>query len=183
MSSLTLLGAKIKNLRLENGLTQEELANRCELTKGFISQLERDLTSPSISTLSDILEVLGTTISDFFSEKEEEKYVFTGDEFFEKYDPERKHLIKWIVPNAQKYEMEPIILEIEPGGESIADEPHTGEEFGYVLEGEIILKINNKKYKVSKGQSFYYIASKYHQIENASKKKAVVMWVSTPPMF
>ncbi len=182
MSTLS-IGSKIKDLRLENGLTQEELANRCELTKGFISQLERDLTSPSISTLQDILEVLGTTISDFFSEKEEDKHVFTQDEFFEKYDSEKKSLIKWIVPNAQKYEMEPIILELEPGGESMSDEPHTGEEFGYVLEGEIILKINNKRFKVQKGQSFYYIASKYHQIENASKKKAVIIWVSTPPMF
>ena len=50
------IGAKIKRLRLTNGLTLEELANRSELTKGFLSQLERDLTSPSVATLEDILE-------------------------------------------------------------------------------------------------------------------------------
>ena len=55
------IGAKIKRLRLTNGLTLEELANRSELTKGFLSQLERDLTSPSVATLEDILEALGTT--------------------------------------------------------------------------------------------------------------------------
>ena len=49
------IGVKIKQLRLQRGLTQEELAARTELTKGFISQLERDLTSPSIATLMDIL--------------------------------------------------------------------------------------------------------------------------------
>ena len=177
------IGRKIKELRLENGLTQEELANRCELTKGFISQLERDLTSPSISTLKDILEVLGTNVSEFFNEEPEEKIVFTEDEFFEKIDLEKKSKINWIVPNAQKYEMEPILLELEPGGVSFSDKPHTGEEFGYVLEGEITLKINNKKYNVKKGQSFYYIANKQHQIENNSKKKSIVLWVSTPPMF
>ena len=53
------IGEKIKRLRVLNGLTQEELANRCELTKGFISQVERDLTSPSIATLVDILKVWG----------------------------------------------------------------------------------------------------------------------------
>ena len=70
------IGEKIKALRVANGLTQEELANRCELTKGFISQVERDLTSPSIATLVDILESLGTNLKEFFNETEEEKIVF-----------------------------------------------------------------------------------------------------------
>ena len=60
------IGEKLKSLRQEKLLTQNELADRCELSKGFISQLERDLTSPSLSTLEDILEVLGTNIRDFF---------------------------------------------------------------------------------------------------------------------
>jgi transcriptional regulator with XRE-family HTH domain len=61
------IGNKIKRLRLEYGLTQEELADRCELTKGYISQLERDLTSPSIATLKDILDCLGSSIPEFFN--------------------------------------------------------------------------------------------------------------------
>ena len=67
------LGDKIKQLRLQCDLTQEELANRCELSKGYISQLENDLTSPSIATLTDILTALGTTLKDFFTEEEEEE--------------------------------------------------------------------------------------------------------------
>ena len=70
------IGEKIKNLRTILGLTQEELAERAELTKGFISQLERGLTSPSISSLEDVLEALGTNISDFFKEEKEEKFIF-----------------------------------------------------------------------------------------------------------
>ena len=62
------IGKKIKRLRLQRGLTQEELADRCELSKGFISLLERDLTSPSIATLMDILESLGSDLRTFFSE-------------------------------------------------------------------------------------------------------------------
>ena len=76
------IGDKIKNLRIKNALTQEELANRCELTKGFISQLERDLTSPSIATLMDILEGLGTNLKDFFNEITDEKIVFTKEDAF-----------------------------------------------------------------------------------------------------
>ena len=62
------IGKKIRELRVRKGLTQEELADRAELSKGFISQLERDLTSPSIATLLDILQCLGTTVNDFFNE-------------------------------------------------------------------------------------------------------------------
>ena len=68
------IGKKIKALRTKNGLTLEELASRSELTKGFLSQLERDLTSPSISTLEDILEALGTNLSDFFKEEKEKQW-------------------------------------------------------------------------------------------------------------
>lgn len=178
------IGLKIKELRLENGLTQEELANRCELTKGFISQIENNLTSPSISTLDYILEVLGTSLGEFFSESTEENaYVFTEEDFGIKVDDEYNHTIKWIVPNAQKYEMEPIIIEIEPGGTSFKDEPHTGEEFGYVLEGEIVLRVGKKRYVCTKGNSFYYMANKFHYIENTSSTIARILWVSTPPMF
>ena len=60
------IGGKLKELRILKGLTQEELADRAELSKGFISQVERDLTSPSIATLMDILQGLGTTIWEFF---------------------------------------------------------------------------------------------------------------------
>ena len=67
------IGQKIKELRILRGLTQEELANRCELTKGYISQLENDVTEPSISTLEDILLSLGSSFSEFFSEEKEEK--------------------------------------------------------------------------------------------------------------
>ena len=62
------IGNKIKDLRVQKGLSQEELADRAELSKGFISQLERDLTSPSIATLIDLLQVLGTTPKEFFDD-------------------------------------------------------------------------------------------------------------------
>ena len=62
------IGNRIRRLRLQRGLTQEELADRCELSKGFISLLERDLTSPSIATLVDVLESLGTDLKTFFGE-------------------------------------------------------------------------------------------------------------------
>jgi transcriptional regulator with XRE-family HTH domain len=177
------IGEKIKSLRIQNSLTQEELADRSELTKGFISQLERDLTSPSIATLVDILEGLGTNVKDFFSEKIEEKIVFSKEDAFETENDELKYVLRWIIPNAQKNVMEPILMEIEPEGRTKEDSPHEGEEFGYVINGSIYIHVGGKKHKVKKGESFYYKATSNHYISNEGRTKATVIWVSTPPSF
>ena len=103
------IGNRIKEVRMQKGLTQEELADRAELTKGFISQVERDLTSPSIATLLDILQCLGITPAEFFKEEKDEQVVFEAEDYFEKIDSKLGNTIKWIVPNAQKNIMEPMI--------------------------------------------------------------------------
>ena len=175
------IGAKLKELRILKGLTQEELADRAELSKGFISQLERDLTSPSIATLMDILQCLGTSIGEFFNETPEEQIVFGKTDYFEKHDLELKNEIKWIIPNAQKNMMEPILLTLEPGGETYPDNPHEGEEFGYVLQSNISIQIGSKTYKAKKGESFYFVSDKKHYL--SSKAGAVLIWVSSPPSF
>ena len=175
------LGAKIKQTRNQLGLTQEELADRCELTKGYISQLENNLNSPSIATLADILSALGTNLSDFFREETEEKVVFSKNEFFEKdSDGVKWH---WLIPNAQKNMMEPVLIELTDGISMPGDIPHEGEEFGYVLEGKIAIRLGNKQYICKKGESFYYEAGKPHTILNKGKGKARFLWVSTPPNF
>ena len=121
------IGHKIKELRIARGLTQEELADRSELSKGFISQLENDYTSPSISTLEDILICLGISVADFFAEENEEQVVFTEEnDYFIKDDAEHMNEIKWIVPTAQKNQMEPIIMNLEAGGSTNEEMPGEG---------------------------------------------------------
>lgn len=177
------IGEKIKRLRTEKQLTQEELANRCELSKGFISQVERDLTSPSIATLTDILDVLGTNLTEFFREDAEEKVVFTKDDMFETSDDKLKYSLMWLVSNSQKNSMEPIVLTLEIGGKYMEDYPHEGEEFGYVLNGTITLYLGHYKYKVKKGESFYFKPNVNHYIANAGNSIAKIIWVSSPPSF
>ena len=155
------IGLKLKELRILKGLTQEELADRAELSKGFISQIERNLTSPSIATLMDILQCLGTTTADFFTEAPDEQIVFGKADYFEKIDTDLKNEIKWIIPNAQKNMM--------------------GEEFGYVLQGSIAIHLGNKLYRAKKGESFYFTPDKKHYL--TSKTGAIILWVSSPPSF
>ena len=177
------IGSKIKSMRMEKQLTQEELANRCELSKGFISQLENNLTSPSIATLIDILEILGTNLREFFNEIDQERITFKKEDMFETEDEELKYHLKWLISNSQKNMMEPIIITLYPGGQYKEEKPHEGEEFGYVVAGNILLHLGDRVNKVKKGESFYFKPRMNHYISNPGKTTAKVIWVSTPPSF
>ena len=175
------IGSKIKNLRTLNGFTQEELADRCELTKGFISQLENNNNEPSISTLQDILTALGSNLKDFFTEDEEKQIVFSKDDYFS--TDNESHTITWLVPNSLKNAMEPIIVELKPNCCLTKDMPHEGQEFGYVLKGNITLVRDNKKYKLKAKDTFYMNGKTSHYLYNHGNTEALVLWVTNPPMF
>lgn len=178
------LGSRLRRLRQQRNLTQEELADRCELSKGFISQVERGLTSPSIATLTDLLESLGTDLKTFFSDEKESSVVFTRSDMFEKEDGEQlKGSILWLVPNAQKNDMEPILVTLGPGGRTSPVPAHEGEEFGYVLKGSVVLDEGGKRARISSGSSFSLHPDEEHFIENTGKTVAQFIWVSAPPVF
>ena len=175
------IGKKLKELRLQNELTLGDLASRSELTKGFLSQVERNLTTPSIATLADIVEALGSNLSEFFHEEEEKQIVFSKQDFF--VDEQEDYQIEWVIPNAQKNQMEPILLELPDGRESFTVEPHDGEEFGYVVEGSVVLVCDGEEHPLRRGETFYLHGRSFHLLKNVRKTTARVLWVSTPPLF
>lgn len=177
------IGNRIKELRIQYGLTQQELADRSELSKGYISQLERNLTSPAVGTLLDIIQCLGTTPAEFFTDAEPEQIVFKAEDYFEKEDDEAKSRIEWVIPNAQKNFMEPLRLTLQAGGISPIHEPHEGEEFGYVLKGTIKICYGPRTFTVRQGESFYFKSDKKHYIEAYGGRTASLIWVATPPSF
>ena len=146
-----------------------------------MSQLERDLTSPSIDSLSDILEALGTNLSEFFQEDKNDQFVFRSEDFF--VDERENCTVNWIVPNTQKNQMEPILLELPAGGKSFEVEPHNGEEFGYVLDGSVILECDGERSVVCRGETFYLHGRTFHYLKNERKTTARILWVCTPPLF
>ena len=175
------IGKKLKELRLQNDLTLGDLASRSELTKGFLSQVERNLTTPSIATLADIVEALGSNLSEFFHEEEEKQIVFSSQDFF--VDEQDEYQIEWVIPNAQKNEMEPILLTLHPRQESKVMECQSGEEFGYVLKGNVMLVRGNKKYRLKAKETFYLNGKISHYLVNIGNSDAKILWITTPPMF
>jgi len=174
-------GKKIKQMRTYLNLTQQELADRCELTKSYISQLENDKTSPSLETLENILEVLGSNFKDFFNDEDDNRITFNvNDQYVKEFDG---YTTTWLVPTSQKLDMEPIIVDIKANSSTIVDRPHEGQEFGYVLEGAVEVSYGNRKERVKKGEVFYFVSLKAHYIRNNTNKDAKILWVSCPPTF
>ena len=91
--------------------------------------------------------------------------------------------IRWLVPNAQKNEMEPILISIAPKSETVIDYPHEGEEFGYVLSGQIQVHVGDITHTAKKGDSFYIYPYKQHFLSNNRNTTAQVLWISSPPSF
>ncbi|MFC7685581.1 helix-turn-helix domain-containing protein [Ureibacillus sp. GCM10028918] len=174
------IGAKIKALRLKKGLTQEELGERTDLTKGYISQLERDLNSPSIETLFSILEVLGTTPKDFFDDSlQEQKVVYNIDDQTSHVDEEKNYKIQWLIPTSNEKDMEPVLITLQENGEYKQFEPSLAETFIYILKGRIRVVLGKNEYIACEGNAIYYEASTDHQIFNANNGITELLLVAT----
>lgn len=178
------IGKKIKALRQTSDLTQEELANRARLTKGFISQVENEKfqTSISLESLADILDALGVTLSEFFTDSKETQAVFKHSDRIP-VDGTGAGKFELLVPGSTNNLMDPIFIELQPGEKLEEKKPHPGEQFGFVLKGTITLSLNKKRYKVSRNDCFYFKSDQSHQILNNSNRVVSLIWVTTPPQM
>jgi len=177
------IGERIRNLRQLSNLTQEELAERAGLTKGFISQVERDLTSISLDSLIQILGALDEDISEFFRDSTgEEKIVYREDDRVT-IEKEKIQRFELLVPGSTNRRLEPILLTLRKGQVTPKERPHEGEEFGYVLRGRVTLRFGKEVLKLKTGECFYLSAEKEHWLQNTSSKEAIILWISSPPSF
>jgi len=176
------IGKKLKALRLSSDLTQTELADRADLTKGFISQLENEQSSISVDSLVDILDALGISLQDFFSDEPPPQVVFSPNDrrIIEGKGAEKFELL---IPGSTHNEMDPIMIELAAGESMDESNPQPGEQFGYVFSGTATLRINKKKYKVPSKHCFYFTSDQTHQITNEGNSIARFLWITTPPQM
>lgn len=176
------IGSKIRALRLASELTQAELADRAQLTKGFISQLENDQTSIQIDSLSDLCGALGLTLSEFFSDLQQPKIVFDRDD---RVPVQGKGVSSFeiLIPGSTNNLMDPAVLKLAPGDATDELGPYSGEQFGFVLAGTVSVRVSNKTYRVKRHQCFYFTSDRRHQIRNTGQKNATLLWITSPPQM
>lgn len=176
------LGKKIKSRRMELGLKGMELAKKSGLSPGFISQVERGLVDPSISTLKKIGDALSIPIGVLFEEpdSEGEKKKFSVSKSPVVYENQRKILspnkgvIFYLLNPDMSGDIEFILDIFEPGattGEELYT--HQGEECGLILEGELEVQLEDKKYLLKKGDSIIFKSTIPHKKRNTGKSKSI----------
>jgi transcriptional regulator with XRE-family HTH domain len=171
------IGNKIRRLRKLKGLTIEELADNANITKGFISQLERDLTVPSVTTLKQVLDVLGVELSAFFSDlSEREKNIFSQKDRTVT-AISTKYRIESLIPKLKYLEMEPVLLTLEPLAE-FNQNFQEDEGFGFVVRGNVKVKINQEEKRINKGDCFYIFFDNDLTLINLSQKNSEVLLVN-----
>jgi len=186
------IGQRIRKKRIELGLRGIELAKKSGLSPGFISQIERDLVNPSVSTLKGIGNALNVPIGVFFEEpsSKEKTNEFPVNKSPVVHENQRKTLspnngvIFYLLNPDMSGDIEFILDTFEPGattGEKLYS--HPGEECGLILEGELEVQLEDKKYLLKKGDSITFKSTILHRKTNTGKSKSVSIWANTPPWF
>ena len=178
------VGQRIRDLRRGRKLSLEVIAARTDLSIGFLSQIERGLSSPSLRVLATIADVLGIGIAGLFGAKET---AATGSDAIVTREQQRAELNLWrtgiskqlLSPSGSDGRLNLFLVHMEPGG-STGDELYThGEEAGLVIEGEMILTVDAETWTLKTGDSFRFASRRPHRFSNPSDKaKAVVLWVN-----
>ncbi len=173
------LGSKIKKARRKKQLTLRELGKKTGLSNAFLSQLERNIVSPSIRSLRKIGASLGVKVSSFFEDEGKKDFLLIRKDKRKRFSwNDTKAHCQVLASGMLNLQMEPLLITLAPGGETGERvNSHEGEEFGIVLKGEIQLLLNNKEYIMRKGDSVYYHSLNAHKIINTGKAKADILLV------
>ncbi|MDO8060188.1 helix-turn-helix domain-containing protein [Candidatus Phytoplasma citri] len=170
------IGDKIRNLRLQQKLTQRELAQKINMTTGYISQIENNLILPSLNTLFLMLKIFKVSIVDFFQHEEAMMAINKKTDFNIKYNPHLKNKIYHIFKNLDKFKIEPLIIELKPQGQTELQFKSVYHEFFFILEGEIFLILDKLHYLLKQEDTFYLGSNKeYYFVNNQNYKNAKIL--------
>ena len=178
------VGRRIRELRRARQLSLETVVARTDLSIGFVSQIERGLSSPSLRVLATLADVLGVGIAALFGATPSDDAsggVVTRQKQRAELKLWRTGISKQLLsPADTENRLNLFLVHLEPGG-STGDElyTHYGEEAGLVLEGEMMLTVDAETWSLKTGDSFRFASRRPHRFSNpADDAKAVVLWVN-----
>lgn len=185
------VGARIREMRKEQGLSLRVVADRSGLSVGFLSQVERGLSSIALSSLHAVADALGASLAALFEERPPEvvpaddEVVFTltrAADRSQRVMSTGRHF-ELLSGRAPGLVLEPMLVYIEPGGAREQATPHAGEEFAYVLSGELIYEVAGTEHRLGPGDSLYMRSTVPHTFFNDGEETTVVVSVVTPRHF
>jgi transcriptional regulator with XRE-family HTH domain len=179
--NLVELSQRLKQLRLERGLSLEEVATAANQTRSWLSKVENFRITPSLPALARVSEVLGTNISKLLEgldAKPEIKVTRKAERRKVERDAQNSNIAyQQLVTGPLSRMMNPFLLDVPAGGGRTVPRPHEGEEFLIVLKGDVVLEYNGTDHRLAEGDSAYFDAEIDHRLHNPSAKPAQVLCV------
>lgn len=174
------IGPRLRRLRTQRGVGLAEVAAAAGISVGFLSALERSQMSASVGTLRRLARYYRTNILDFFDATELNTRLVRPPKrkVLEAGPGVRMELLAW----GNKV-MEPHLFRIAPNAGSGESYAHEGEEFLFVLRGELKISLDNEEYYLKRGDSFYFESATPHHWKNPGRTETWLLWVNTPPTF
>lgn len=186
---MDILGKKIKKLRLQQGLTLKQLSEKTELSVGFLSQLERGLSTIAIDSLIKISNIFNKNISFFFQKssyiKQANNIIVRGYEQPSEIVIDNRFIFKTLSSNLKNKTMLPRLVQIQPmkNKENIKTYGHSGEEFIYILEGILTLNLEKENIYLYPGDTAHYNSKILHNWSNETNNIVKFLAVSLPNQF
>lgn len=174
------IGPHLRKLRLQRGESLATVAKAVDVSVGFLSNLERSQSGASVGIMRRLAQYYGLNILDFFGDgsvgspltRPHERRVLQGGEGV------RMELLA-----SGKITMEPHLFRVEPGAGSGERYSHDGEEFLYIVSGQLVIYLDNDEYNLRAGDSFYFDSKTAHRWHNPGNKETTILWINTPPTF
>jgi transcriptional regulator with XRE-family HTH domain len=178
------LGSRLKERRKALGKTQQQVAEEANLTVGFISQIERGISTPSLASLFNVAKALETTVDQFVSDSPAHKHsvvTHSGQRQTYKVGGTSRYyeFLERGFPEAQ---LNACISHVPPGHASEVMR-HEGEEFVYLVSGEMLYEVDGVKYALKAGDTLHFDSRKPHQGTNVGRDTAIELWVGTMRLF
>ena len=181
------IGNHIKELRMEKGWTLKELGQKSNLSTGYLSLVERGLTSINITSLQNVAAALGVDIGEFFEPPQiVSKCIVRSHERPVYYADENRYICFSLAGERANQEgvLEPMIAVLRPEERgAVCPAPHKGEEFCIVMEGVATLILDKKEYELYPGDSYHIMSDVPHCVCNFTNKLTHVLYVNTPKFF
>ncbi|WP_299025930.1 cupin domain-containing protein [uncultured Sulfitobacter sp.] len=181
------IGQRLKQIRMERGLSQRELATRAGLTNGTISLIETDKTSPSVASLKSLLDAIPISMAEFFGALEDQsapKIFYRADEFTQLAPDGPGQVSLRQLGNARDHTLQ-VLHETYPPGADTGPEflAHEGEEAGIVTKGEIELTVGSEIAILTKGDGYLFDSRQPHRFRNTGDAPCEIVSALTPPVF